>query len=143
MGFRYLTNVPLEQALREYLDVLVSNGMMPRDEVVPVPGSAGRVTAGPVYARICAPYYNASAMDGIALDARLTFGASETTPVTLVEGQYWKVNTGDPIPGGCDAVVMIEDVIDGGVNSECRMQNAEFGDVVPMRTKGGRLRRVS
>ena len=50
-------------------------------------------------------------MDGIALAARVTFGASETTPVTLTSDQFTVVDTGDPIPDGCDAVVMVEDVI--------------------------------
>jgi len=114
MGFKYLTNIPLEKAKEEYLDTLIKNGMQPGDETVPVAEAAGRVLAEPVYALICAPHYNACAMDGIALDARLTFGASETTPVSLTSGQYIYVDTGDPLPNDCDAVVMIEDVIDDG-----------------------------
>ena len=118
MAFQYLTNVPLEQARREYRRFLRERGFAPRTETVPVPDACGRVTAGPVYARICAPHYPASAMDGVALAARATFGASETTPVTLGEGDFRVVDTGDPIPEGCDAVVMIEDVVrqeDGSV----------------------------
>jgi len=79
-------------------------------ESIPVIQAAGRVTAGPVYARICAPHYNASAMDGVALAAKQTSGASRDNPVVLTEGSYRRVNTGDPLPDGCDAVVMIEDV---------------------------------
>lgn len=117
MGFEYLTNVPLDKARDEYLALLKKNGMSHSAETIPVHTSAGRVTAEPVYARISSPHYNASAMDGIALDARLTYGATETTPVFLTEAQYVPVDTGDPLPPGCDAVVMIEDVIeaDGGV----------------------------
>lgn len=111
MAFQYLTNVPLEQARREFRQCLQDRGFAPRTETVPVGDACGRVTAGPVYARICAPHYPASAMDGIALAAKSTFGASETTPVTLTEGEFTVVDTGDPIPEGCDAVVMIEDVI--------------------------------
>ena len=57
-------------------------------------------------------------MDGIALAAKATFGASETTPVTLGPDQFTVVDTGDPIPDGCDAIVMVEDIVgqeDGGV----------------------------
>lgn len=111
MPFQYLTNVPLDQARQEYCDRLREQGFGPEAETIPVQEACGRVTAVPVYAHICAPHYPASAMDGIALDAKLTFGASETTPVTLGEGDYVMVDTGDPIPNGCDAVVMIEDVI--------------------------------
>ena len=91
--------------------------MTPSSKTIPVTDAAGRITAAPIYARINAPHYNACAMDGIALDAMLTFGASETTPVTLTDSQYVSVNTGDPLPHGCDAVVMIEDVVahDGGI----------------------------
>jgi len=114
MAFQYLTNIPLDRARQEYMTALIQNGMAPRAETVPVAQALNRVTAGPVYARICAPHYNACAMDGIATNARLTFGASETTPVFLAEDQYKPVNTGDNLPEGCDAVVMIEDVIDNG-----------------------------
>jgi len=107
MAFKYLTNVSLEQAKRDYLEILVRNGMASRSEVIPVVTASGWTTSKPVYARICAPHYNASAMDGVALNAKLTFGATETTPVLLTAGQYIRVNTGDPLPDGCDAVVMI------------------------------------
>lgn len=117
MEFEYLTNIPLEKAKTDYIEKLKINGMCPGSEIIRVQESVGRITAGPVYAHICAPHYNASAMDGIALDASLTYGASETTPVFLKEGQYVIVDTGDPLPKGCDTVVMIEEVIkvDGGV----------------------------
>ena len=120
MSFKYLTNISLEQAKKEYMERLVQNGMASRTETIPVAEASGRTTAAPIYARINAPHYNASAMDGIALDAKLTFGASETTPAVLSEDQFVRVNTGDPLPEGCDAVVMIEDVI------EFRIPNSEF-----------------
>lgn len=111
MAFQYLTNVPLEQARQEFRRHLREQGFSACAETIPVQEACGRVTAGPVYARICAPHYPASAMDGIALAARATFGASETTPVILTEREFTVVDTGDPVPEGCDAVVMIEDVI--------------------------------
>lgn len=117
MEFEYLTNIPLEKAKADYIEKLIANGMRPASETIRVHESVGRITTEPVYAHICAPHYNASAMDGIALNASLTYGASETTPVFLREGQYTIVDTGDPLPKGCDTVVMIEEVIkvDGGV----------------------------
>ena len=111
MGFEYLTNVPLKQAREEYLALLQSHGFGPKTEVIPVFESCGRVTARAVYAHICAPHYAASAMDGVAVNARDTFGATETTPVTLSPEQYIVLDTGDPIPEGRDAVIMVEDIV--------------------------------
>lgn len=111
MAFQYLTNVDLEQAKEEYARILLGNGMGNKSEMVSVPESCGRITTKAVYARICAPHYHASAMDGIAVKAADTFGATETTPVYLQEGQYIVVDTGDPLPENCDAVIMIEDVV--------------------------------
>ncbi len=117
MPFQYLTNKPLDEALDEYLAVLRKKGLCAKTELVPVPQADGRITAKPVYAKISAPHYHACAMDGIALYAKDTFGATETTPVKLAERQYHVVDTGDPLPDGCDAVVMVEDVVhaEGGV----------------------------
>ncbi len=111
MAFQYLTNVPLEKAREEYIQLLLDGGFSAKTEVIPVEQSCGRITAKAVYAAICAPHYPASAMDGITLSASLTFGAGETSPVTLDETQFTVVDTGDPIPEGCDAVIMIEDVV--------------------------------
>ena len=111
MGFEYLTNVPLDKAREEYLAMLESHGYGPKTEVIPVWDACGRITAHAVYAHICAPHYAASAMDGVAVNARDTFGATETTPVTLQPGQFTVLDTGDPIPDGCDAVIMVEDIV--------------------------------
>jgi putative molybdopterin biosynthesis protein len=52
-------------------------------------------------------------MDGIATQARLTFGASERNPTALRLGTEARwVDTGDPLPAGCDAVIMVEDLVD-------------------------------
>jgi putative molybdopterin biosynthesis protein len=88
MGFKYLTNIPLDKAKEDYMALLMKNGLAPATETVRSDRAAGRVTAGPVYARISAPHYNACAMDGIALRARVTYGASETTPRMLSSDQF-------------------------------------------------------
>lgn len=113
MGFSYLTNVPLEKAIGDYKDFLRESGFGPQFERIPVQEACGRVTAEAVYAAICAPHYAASAMDGIAVRASDSFGATDTTPITLTNGMYTVVDTGDPIPEGCDAVIMIEDIVRG------------------------------
>ena len=111
MGFEYLTNIPLAKAREDYLNLLQSHGYGPQTEVIPVWDACGRVTAHAVYAHICAPHYAASAMDGVAVHAKDTFGATETTPITLNAEQFIVVDTGDPVPEGCDAVIMVEDVV--------------------------------
>jgi len=111
MAFQYLTNVPLDKAREEYIALLKEKGFAPKTEVIPVTEACGRISAKAVYAHICAPHYPASAMDGIAITAADSFGAGETSPVTLEESQFTVVDTGDPIPEGRDAVVMIEDVV--------------------------------
>lgn len=113
MGFEYLTNVPLDEARGEYLARLQENGFAGQTEMVSVQNAFGRITARAGYAAICAPHYAASAMDGIAVHAKDTFGATETTPVRLTPQQYMVVDTGDPVPEDCDAVIMVEDIVRG------------------------------
>ncbi len=79
-------------------------------EKIPVPESLGRVTAEPVFAFLSSPFYHSSAMDGYAVRSTDTFGASETAPVNLsISEQAISIDTGDPIPEGFNAVIMIED----------------------------------
>ena len=111
MAFTYLENAPLDEAVSGYLAALAARGMCARAETVPTVDSLGRITAEPLYAHISAPHYHACAMDGIAVQARKTFGATATTPVVLAPEEYVVVDTGDPLPDACDAVVMIEDVV--------------------------------
>lgn len=80
-------------------------------EDVPLDQALGRVTASPVWAAVCSPAYHASAMDGYAVRAMDTIGATETSPLRLPVGQSaYPVNTGDPLPAWADAVIMIEHV---------------------------------
>lgn len=111
MAFQFLNNLPLEEARSQYLTLLRERGLAPRTETIPVQAAAGRITARAVYAHICAPHYPACAMDGIAVSAADTFGASDTTPVSLSPEQYTVVDTGDPLPGERDAVIMVEEVV--------------------------------
>ena len=111
MAFEYLTNVALNQAKQEYAAWLQEKGFEHKAETVPVYSACGRITAKAVYAAISAPHYAASAMDGVAVNAADTFGATETTPITLPADKFTVLDTGDPIPEGCDAVIMVEDIV--------------------------------
>lgn len=106
----FIGNLPVEEALalfqREW-----ANQAVP--ETIPVSEALGRRTAAPVFARRSSPHYHGAAMDGIALEAARSHGASETTPLVLTPGRDFDyVNTGHPLPPGRDTVIMIEDVID-------------------------------
>ena len=79
-------------------------------ETIPVRDALGRVLAGPVKALASVPAYHAAAMDGIAVKASDTFGALPEKPIILSRDAGNMVDTGDPIPDGKDAVVMIEQV---------------------------------
>ncbi len=123
LKYEYLTNTPLDEAIKIFIDNLKNNGFQYKTEVIPVSEANGRIISRAVYALRCSPHYYASAMDGIALKAEITHSASESTPVTLGKGDFARVDTGDPVPKGCDAVVMIEDVIET-VSKSIILQNA-------------------
>lgn len=113
MVYQYLSNTALDEALAAYVTAVKQNGFAAAVETLPVtPALSGRISAAPVLANIHAPHYPACAMDGIALDSALTNGAGDTTPVRLRTGQYVWVDTGDPLPPGTDAVIMVEDVVE-------------------------------
>ncbi|MDH7478528.1 MAG: molybdopterin biosynthesis protein, partial [Syntrophomonadaceae bacterium] len=109
----YIDNLPLVEALSAYMSHLEQTGIFlarPNERVLTI-NARGRTTAAPVFARVSSPHYNASAMDGVAVAASDTFGASETSPVKLKLGrEAMLVDTGDPLPEGTDAVIMIEEV---------------------------------
>lgn len=110
MKHNYLDNIPLEEAKNKFFTLVSKKINNPESEIIDTFLSSGRVTKNAVYAKICSPHYNASAMDGISVKAKDTYGAGENTPVILEKNQYSVIDTGDPIPDEHDAVVMIEDV---------------------------------
>ena len=93
-------------------------------EEVDLAGAVGRVLAGPVVAPEAVPSFLRATMDGYAVRARDTFGASVGAPQYLeikgevdmgavpergvAPGEALRVPTGAMLPAGADAVVMIE-----------------------------------
>jgi putative molybdopterin biosynthesis protein len=77
---------------------------------VGVGDAIGSVTAEPIWALRSSPPFDCAAMDGIAVRAAETVGASESRPLLLEPGAFAVVDTGDPLPDGFDAVVMREHV---------------------------------
>jgi len=110
---KYLDNLPLAEAIANYETALkkadINRPLV--GEPVPVGDALGRVTSEAVIAKLSSPFYHSAAMDGYAVRFMDTFGASETRPKRLsVPAQAVAVDTGDPMPDGYDAVIMIEDV---------------------------------
>jgi len=62
----YLHDIALAEAVNAWHDALAANARLQPlpSEVIPLTQALGRVTAAPVWARISAPHYHASAMDG-------------------------------------------------------------------------------
>ncbi len=113
MGDIFLESTPLQEALERWIEKLSSEGKLNSlpSEKIKVIDSLGRVTAEPVIAKISSPFFHSSAMDGYAVKFVDTFGASERSPKKLKIGeQAVYVDTGDPLPDGFNAVIMIEDV---------------------------------
>ena len=107
----FLTDVPLDEATQRFFGTLEKAGallVMPGEDV-PLAQAQGRITARPVWAIVSSPHYDAAAMDGAAVWSADTVRATETSPVRLTIGSQaaW-VDTGDPMPPGYDAVIMIE-----------------------------------
>ena len=81
----YLEDIPMDEAIARLGEALAEVGRWQplTGEQVALEHALGRVTAEPVWAAVSAPHYHASAMDGYAVRARDTEGATETSPLTL------------------------------------------------------------
>jgi molybdenum cofactor synthesis domain-containing protein len=114
--------IPLEEA-REIIDATMTP--IDRTERVPIVEANGRTLAREVASDRDVPPFARAAMDGYAVAAEDTFGASRFEPKTLrvVEkvytgqvpsraigvGEAAEIATGAPMPQGADAVVMVEE----------------------------------
>ena len=106
-------------------------------ETVPLAQALGRVLARPVVAEIDAPGFDRASVDGFAVRADDTIGASERSPkilalnpeiltpgmapnLTVEPGTATLIATGGMAPRGADAVVMVEhtETVDGDGDSE-------------------------
>jgi putative molybdopterin biosynthesis protein len=106
----YLKMKTLEEARKISAETFSVTNIL-ETEAVAVPEAVGRILAEPVYATISSPHFNAAAMDGLAVNAEITFGASEAAPKELSIGQdAFQVNTGHVMPDQTNAVIMIEHV---------------------------------
>ncbi|MFX1437094.1 MAG: gephyrin-like molybdotransferase Glp [Promethearchaeota archaeon] len=119
IGFSKLT--PLKDAL----DILLSKVVINPFEEIEISMALNRILAKDIVSEIDSPPFDRSAMDGYAIKAEDSFGASLKNPkkiklIGAIEiGEYSKlkinknegikISTGAPIPEGSDAVIKIED----------------------------------
>ena len=105
-------------------------------ESVPVGDSAGRVLAGDVVSEVAVPSFRRATMDGYAVFAEDTFGATAYSPVSLAvigeslpgstpsipveHGSSIRIMTGAPLPDGADAVLRAEDATERDGSVEVR-----------------------
>jgi molybdenum cofactor synthesis domain-containing protein len=110
-----------EEALKTVLNLVKPTD---RTEQVSLEETSNRVLAEDIIADEDVPPFHRAAMDGYAVRAEDTYGASELNPKTLKligvlhagestdtpvnKGQCIRIATGCPIPPGADAVVMVE-----------------------------------
>lgn len=120
----FLRLVSPSQALSRFLEEISEDMRLPA-ETVATAETLGRVLSQPVRAPIALPSFHRSTVDGFAVRAADTFGATPSLPAYLslvgevpmggtaeipVAGQQAEiVHTGGMIPDGADAVVMVED----------------------------------
>jgi molybdopterin molybdotransferase len=108
-----------------------------REVTVPLNEALNRVLAGDVIAREDLPRFDKSAVDGYALWAENTTGASQFKPATFQITEAESVNhkrakqvwTGNAIPKGANAVVMIENTKKHDGTLEVWVQLALGGNV--------------
>jgi molybdopterin molybdotransferase len=114
--------LPLEEARALLFEAAIP---IDRTERISIRDADGRVLAEPIVSRIDVPPFDRAAMDGYAVIAEDTFGASAGDPRVLrcldsvftgqapaerlVRGACIEIATGAPLPEGADAVVMVEE----------------------------------
>lgn len=106
----YLNMKSIDEARKILFDRFDGLGIGPDHvEEIDAVDALGRVLAKPAVAALSSPNFHAAAMDGIAIDASVSYGASEGAPKCLIPGKdaHW-INTGHVMPEGTNAVIMIE-----------------------------------
>jgi molybdopterin molybdotransferase len=108
-----------DEALQHLLEVRPAEA-----ESIRTAGARGRVLAKDLFSAVDLPHFHRAAMDGYAVKAKDTFGASQSLPAylklagvvemgkeakqALATGEAWRISTGGMMPPESDAVVMVE-----------------------------------
>jgi putative molybdopterin biosynthesis protein len=108
----YLHMKSLEEAREIFLSRFDIQALAQVEEISTA-AAQGRVTAAPVMALRSSPGAHQAAMDGFAVSAAATFGATPEKPRLLARGrEAFPINTGHLMPPGTDAVIMVEQIPD-------------------------------
>lgn len=115
--------VSYEEAERAVLESELSFSL--KSETVGLGDCVGRVLSEDVYSEENIPAFDRSTVDGFAVKASDTYGASESIPAQLTvkgeilmgqkaelslgDGECIRISTGGMLPEGADAVAMVED----------------------------------
>ncbi|MCO5380859.1 MAG: hypothetical protein NHB15_00920 [Methanosarcina barkeri] len=135
MGRIFKERTSVDEALRLFLENI---SPIRKTEEIPLETCTGRVLAEAVISERNVPHYRRAALDGYAVRASDTLGASPANPVLLQlsdrveEGSSIWVHTGAAMPKGADAVVIVEDTATAGNIIEVRAQvypNRNVGQV--------------
>jgi molybdopterin molybdotransferase len=135
------------QSARDILDT--TGSPIPRIETVQLDQASGRVLARDAIAQEDVPPFSRAGMDGFAVRARDTHGASRQTPRALRkvgtiytgqisatpvhDGECIEISTGAPMPDGADAVIMVEET-DADADGTIRL----FAEISPQQNVGRR-----
>jgi len=128
-GFQKLT--PVNEALHTFFNTI--NLVKPANVTIPIQSALNRVLAEDIIAKENLPRFDRSAVDGYAVKAEDTFEVNQFKPkkLTLTENNRISKNqakhvwTGNPLPKGANAVIMLEN---------CKKKNGEieiFDTVTP------------
>ena len=120
----FLTLLPPDQARDELFSQIAPRPPTNDSESMDIVHALGRITAADIFAPHPLPDFSRTTVDGYAVRAKDTFGASDSLPayLTLIGevpmgatppfelglGQCALIHTGGMLPSGADAAVMIE-----------------------------------
>ncbi len=114
----YLDTVSLDEARHIIKKKVINRCIKLEEEWIDVQNALHRISGKAIFSKLSSPYYNAAAMDGIAVISKKTYKADLNHPIELIKDKdFVFVNTGDMIEAPYDAVIMIEDVIEMKKNS--------------------------
>jgi len=100
---RYLDQITLKEAV----DIIRRTPQVIDSRELHLLDACGHILAEPLYAKYSVPEVPTAAMDGFAVVSGETASACDQTPITLIN--FERVNTGNVVKKGFDAVVKVED----------------------------------
>lgn len=125
MGRIFKEQTSVDEALKLFLENI---SPLPKTEEISLEACRDRILAETVVSERNVPHYRRAAMDGYAVQASDTLGASPTNPIFMKLSSYvgegvtkW-VHTGAVMPVEADAVVVVEDTVTVGDTVEIRAQ---------------------